>query len=193
MSENMIPFVNSIAYKAEHKIGDTFSTCWFSKEDDSYLTHVGMEDKLSYLTRYGITEQIQSTSGKTANIGFNPVEQKWYGWSHRAIYGFGIGSEVKKGDCAYTPTNKDDFLQQMVNFWADEHHKNTLGTHTERDGVQGVYVSWSYNQSVPNKKLIGTVSGCFQPYPEKWGHGEWTAESLDDAKQMACDFAESVS
>ena len=27
---------------------------------------------------------------------------KWYGWSHRATYGFGIGDKVKKGDCAYT-------------------------------------------------------------------------------------------
>lgn len=26
---------------------------------------------------------------------------KWYGWSHRAVYGFGIGDKVKKGDCAY--------------------------------------------------------------------------------------------
>lgn len=26
---------------------------------------------------------------------------KWYGWSHRAVYGFGIGDTVKKGDVAY--------------------------------------------------------------------------------------------
>lgn len=26
---------------------------------------------------------------------------KWYGWSHRAIYGFKVGDKVKKGDCAY--------------------------------------------------------------------------------------------
>lgn len=26
---------------------------------------------------------------------------KWYGWSHRAVYGFGIGDKVKKGDVAY--------------------------------------------------------------------------------------------
>lgn len=31
-------------------------------------------------------------------IGFAPKSQKWYGWSHRAVYGFGVGHTVKKGD-----------------------------------------------------------------------------------------------
>lgn len=29
------------------------------------------------------------------------TDGKWYGWSHRAIHGFDIGDDVKKGDCAY--------------------------------------------------------------------------------------------
>ena len=33
-----------------------------------------------------------------ASIAFQADEQKWYGWSHRAIYGFGIGDILKKGD-----------------------------------------------------------------------------------------------
>ena len=28
------------------------------------------------------------------SIGFNTEENKWYGWSHRAICGFGIGDKV---------------------------------------------------------------------------------------------------
>lgn len=31
-------------------------------------------------------------------IGFSEKEQKWYGWSHRAIYGFKIGDKCKDGD-----------------------------------------------------------------------------------------------
>ncbi len=31
-------------------------------------------------------------------IGFDPESKKWYGWSHRAVYGFGIGHVIKKGD-----------------------------------------------------------------------------------------------
>ena len=34
-------------------------------------------------------------------VGFSEKEQKWYGWSHRARYGFGIGSKCKKGDVHY--------------------------------------------------------------------------------------------
>ncbi len=42
---------------------------------------------------------IKKLQKKEGNIGFDPVSKKWYGWSHRAIYGFGIGHTVKKGDC----------------------------------------------------------------------------------------------
>jgi hypothetical protein len=34
-------------------------------------------------------------------LGFSEKEQKWYGWSHRAIYGFGVGTKIKKGDVVY--------------------------------------------------------------------------------------------
>lgn len=32
-------------------------------------------------------------------LGFSEDEQKWYGWSHRAYYGFGIGHVCKEGEC----------------------------------------------------------------------------------------------
>lgn len=32
------------------------------------------------------------------SVGYSPTRQKWYGWSHRAIFGFGVGYEVKEGD-----------------------------------------------------------------------------------------------
>lgn len=35
---------------------------------------------------------------KSNCIGFSEKEQKWYGWSHRAIYGFKIGDKCKDGD-----------------------------------------------------------------------------------------------
>jgi len=38
----------------------------------------------------------------TACIGFSPKTQKWYGWSHRAIYGFAIGDSVEEGDVTTT-------------------------------------------------------------------------------------------
>jgi len=33
------------------------------------------------------------------SIGFCYKDQKWYGWSHRAICGFGIGHVVEAGNC----------------------------------------------------------------------------------------------
>ena len=41
--------------------------------------------------------------GRTCSIGFSERAQKWYGWSHRAIYGFGTGDIVKEGDCTASP------------------------------------------------------------------------------------------
>ena len=32
------------------------------------------------------------------SIGFSEKEQKWYGWSHRAIFGFELGHECIDGD-----------------------------------------------------------------------------------------------
>ena len=37
--------------------------------------------------KYGITEF------DTGNVGFSPSKKKWYGWSHRAITGFGVGDK----------------------------------------------------------------------------------------------------
>ena len=57
------------------------------------------------------------------SIGFSETEQKWYWWSHRAIYGFGVGSEVKKGDAGYDPVEgkwtaktPDDAKKMAINF-----------------------------------------------------------------------------
>lgn len=86
------------------------------------------EDAEALVTKRGIAPEVASLNGSVCSIGFCEKENKWYGWSHRAIYGFGIGSKVGRDNCAYSP-----------------------------------------------KK------------------GEWIAETLDDAKQMAIDFAEGVS
>ena len=48
---------------------------------------------------------------------------KWYGWSHRAVYGFGIGDKVKKGDCAYIDhvytIKTDDQARETAEAFAD--------------------------------------------------------------------------
>lgn len=137
----------------------------------------------------------------TCCIGFNEREQKWYGWSHHAIYGFGIGSITKKGDYAYIPTNPQDMLDDMINFWINpedefcyktEVVKSEIGIpdpNGERDGL-GCYLECSTVRKNDNSIFTGKY---WQPYFDPWGRGEWEAKSLDDAKQMAKDFAEGVS
>lgn len=45
------------------------------------------------------------------SIGKSIKDDKWYGWSHRAIYGFSIGEEVKKGDCCSLSGWTDEYLK----------------------------------------------------------------------------------
>jgi len=171
---------------------------YLSNIDDSYFTFVGLEEDIKFLLKRGITEQLQNShniKNHTVNIGFNPVEQKWYGWSHRAIYGFGIGSTCKKGDACFQPSNEEEFLEDCLSFWADVYSYESGDKKVEtviKDGNKYAFVSYTYNDKVPNKKLRGTQYKQYVPFPKEWGKGEWTAETLDDAKQMAIDFADDI-
>lgn len=140
----------------------------------------------------GIRPELAKPTNNVCSIGFCEKEQKWFGWSHRPIYGFGIGSTCKKGDCHYRPTDKEDFLEDCVRFWSEDSHENVEGFETTNEGITGVRVTWTYSKKIPNKKLRGKVGGAFEPYPESFGKGEWTAKTLEDAKEMARDFAEGV-
>lgn len=157
--------------------------------------YIGDEGTAKFLCKErGINPELASPNHKVCSIGFCEKEHKWYGWSHRAIFGFGIGSEVKKGDCGYVPVDMADAIDEAVRFWDDEHHNSTTAdAGVDDEGRQCIRVQWMYDDSVPNKSLRGTIGGTLTYPPEQYGRGEWTAKTLDDAKQMAIDFAEGVS
>lgn len=46
------------------------------------------------LAHRGIKPELSDPSHSTCSIGFCEKEQKWYGWSHRAIVAFGIGDRI---------------------------------------------------------------------------------------------------
>lgn len=142
----------------------------------------------------GITQLLKRTpDSNIASIGYNPTEKKWYGWSHRAMFGFGKGSSVKRGDCGYHAVNKEDFLKECIRFWSgDDHLEIKAYEHTNEDGVLGVQVEWKYGE-VPNSDLVGKINSVFSRYPDTWGRGEWMAKTLLEAKTMAEDFAMGVS
>jgi len=178
-------YLDKVAYKAIIKMGDTSSQVYKSKFDDSYITHIGMEDSIAHLAKREITEQL------THGVGYSPKNKKWYGWSHRAIYGFKIGSTCKKGDCHYRAKNLKDELTAAINFWSEPEHINVRAEKI-KDGL--IEVSWEYTDAIRNKKLRGTTQHINWYYEHKNpGRGEWVAKTMEDAKQMAIDFNEGVS
>ena len=202
ISNKLKNFIDKISYIGESKIPDDFGKIYYSKIDGSYLTRVGMEENLNFLLKHGVTEQIQNYKNikfNTANIGFNPKEQKWYGCSHRAIFGFGIGSECKLGNVGFEPSNKEEFKQKYLIFWgdldmnSDTYKTNPIAEEVIQDGKLGVLVKYTYNEKTPNEKIRGTIGSIFTEYPKNFGKGEWKAKTLEEAKQMAIDFAKNIS
>lgn len=62
--------------------------------------YIGNPKDARYLiVKRGIVPQRRTPTSNVCSIGYNSRERKWYGWSHRAIFGFRVGSVVKKGDC----------------------------------------------------------------------------------------------
>jgi len=62
--------------------------------------------------RKGSGEDANGGWGFTCSLAFHPVEKKWYGWSHRAMFGFGVGDVVKKGDVVNSSGWTDEWLKE---------------------------------------------------------------------------------
>lgn len=61
----------------------------------------------------GILPEKRTPSSSACSIGYSVKDGKWYGWSHRAIFGFKIGSTCKKGHCHYTPKKGEWVAKSM--------------------------------------------------------------------------------
>ena len=192
---NTKKYLNQVAYIAEIDIcGDgDLSKVYKSKFDDSYITHVGMEDHIKHLAKLEITGEL------THGVGFSPKDGKWYGWSHRAIYGFEVGSECKKGHCGYQAKNIEDELEAAILFWSGDDRLNITAkviedeTNAEGKPLGQILVEWTYSHTIPNEQLRCCPTSTVWHYNKEFGKGEWTAETIEDAKQMAIDFNEGVS
>lgn len=82
-----------------------------------------------FFTKHGIAPEKIDDTRSVDQIGWSEKEQKWYGWSHRAIYGFGIGSKSGKGKVGYqtlidngwpTEANTKDDCKKMAIAFAEE-------------------------------------------------------------------------
>ena len=163
---------------------------YVSKFDGSYIGLPGLLDVkeptdtiIKFLAEHEVTEEL------THGVGFSPKENKWYGWSHRAIHGFTIGSTCKRGDCHYVPANKEDLANCEVEFYAD----------IREDYIHPPQIKYDIDSSKSSYEIIwvhketGEKLSRINKYPDKYGRGEWVAETIEDAKQMAIDFSNGVS
>lgn len=142
--------------------------------------YIGDEKTAMFLHEKGIYPELASDDHKVCSVGFCEKENKWYGWSHRAMYGFGEGDVTKPGDCSYKPATIEGFAEWLV--------QDAMRSTTQKIDVR----IDRENNRVHLTQDQGNVgsSECFEFKP---GPGEWTAGNLADARNMACDFAESVS
>lgn len=138
--------------------------------------------------KFGI-QQFEKTDPEhcVCSIGFSPEHDKWYGWSHRAIHGFTIGSTCKKGDIHYIP---DSFFELVST--CDQKKGDMCRGHA-------YYIMEPEDPNNPSGAMVPqgpakgikrcTIENCIH----ELGRGEWVAETTEDAKLMATHFAMGVS
>lgn len=199
-------FLKEVAYLTPSNIEGVDCDQYLSKFDGSYITLVGMEDKIKYLADHEITKEL------THGVGFSPKDNKWYGWSHRAIYGFSVGSTCKEGDCHFTPKTPEELIENRARFFSDiseECYKRKLAECqilNDRSGIRILHTPIEVTVVNKESDLDDLLSGeaCPEDFGKvnlfendcsiiKCGRGEWTAKTPEDAKQMAIDFNEGVS
>ena len=129
-----------------------------------------------------VPENIPGNS--VCTIGFNAEKKVWYGWGHRGCRGFEKGSKITLEDVGFYPSCKDDFVKQVKHCLTVEGYKN-VEAETVPEGVKTSYEVEKWNGK---KDKVDYV----EPYPDKWGRGEWEARNLKDARQMAIDYAEDI-
>lgn len=145
-------------------------------------------DAYKLCIKRGIKPEKITPTSNTCSIGFSERDQKWYGWSHRAIFGFGIGHTVKKGDCNYKPKNIEEELELLIKWHSEE---DRINVKAEVIGDE-IHVSWEFtgDKAQRNDLIVGQT---YQISDIQFGRGEWTAQTLEDCKEMAIAFAEDVS
>lgn len=172
---------------------------WASKTDGSFLCYKDHEYTIDFLFQNDISQDIQAIKeGGLERIGFSPSKQKWFGFTADKPFpwckGFGIGDSVTRDDIGYRPRNEKEWKQLILDQWNNEEFAwSQLRGGADENNREGVVVTSGYGDHPPSELLTGAIIEKFFPFPDSYGRGEWTAETLDDAKQMAIDFAEDIS
>lgn len=169
---------------------------FYSNVDGGFMVSKGSQHTplFEFLAMKDIVATLGGYNTHRCCVGLSLVDGLFYGFSHRAVHGFRIGSETKKGDISYRPATIEDLAEDQLSFWSDSFHEwTTSKVGEDNKGRPCVIVTYRYNDKSPNKSLHGTT--CKKEiYPKgRLGRGEWRAETFVDAMMMAMDFAEGVS
>jgi hypothetical protein len=75
--------------------------------------YIGSSKDAHFLcTKKGIEPEKAHEGDSVCSIGFSEDDQKWYGWSHRAIHGFAVGDVVEEGDLCNSSGWTDEYLRE---------------------------------------------------------------------------------
>ena len=203
---NTKEYLDKVAYidSVDFGLDRAPSKVYKSKYDNSYITHVGLEDNVKYLADREITEEL------TRGVGFSPKDGKWYGWSHRAICGFEIGAICKKGDCHYVADTPEELINSRADFFLDiskecaDLKRAECQIMPDGKSIRILHAPMNLEVAKDLDQLVDALNGeevelkTVDIHKDHYsilfcGRGEWTAKTLSDAKQMAIDFNEGVS
>ena len=181
---NLSEYFSNVAFVRAEEIAGEHKRTWRSKYDHSFITFVGLEEDFKEHARLEITKHL------TQGLGFSPKTKMWYGWTHRGMCGFEIGSTCKKGDVHYNAANLEDEIESAINFWKNEDKENVQAKLLRKGELK---VTWDYIKNDSFKDKVGRLASTIWAYDPKFGRGEWTAATLEEAKEMALDFRNGAS
>jgi hypothetical protein len=140
--------------------------------------YIGDPDLVADLySRYGICEDYSmNAQANVVSCGFSPKDNKYYGWSlvniHTSIKGYGIGDTITREDKGYTP----DTVEEVK-----------LTCPFLRTGDVCEYPRY---EDYEENDIDHTCSN--ENCTQFLGRGEWTASSLEDAKEMAIQYSKYI-
>lgn len=83
--------VEKVKLSSEPESAVTKMKSAYSIKDNGYI---GDPKTAKRLYEMGIVPELIDSEHNVCSVGFCEKEEKWYGWSHRAISGFGLGDKL---------------------------------------------------------------------------------------------------
>lgn len=165
-----------------------FGKCWMKKDSDQYFCHDGLLNDYKFLLDHDIDELIEF------NLGFSSKNQKYYGWSHRAIFGFGIGYKIKKGDVCYVSETIEEEIEHLKSWHSEDSEE--INTSISDMNISNSTISFNHitKHKEPSKTdKIQKISYDLSPLIGTTLSGEFEIRSLEESKEIAIRFAKEVS